>query len=363
MKMRANIGIFVNGSPEFETCFHIARRLKERGLVSPIIVSPNAFLRREERARLSLEQAGLTIYRRPNWYLKRRYQRIVADFDINLTLSDPLSDRTAYQDRNRYVRSRGVSQVFIQHGVVQGGLNCMFELGVHFYADRVLLYEDLGDNEQHFPQESLDKMHVVGFVKKNSYGPAPVSTEVRRFLSKFTSSILVCHSFRWAGRYTEQDVLEAYKMIAGFCAENPETLVILRSHRGKIRKVHSATDRAYRDLPNLVFAYDHHGMFRRWKMTDLLQIVDRVVSHPSTAVLDSIYLGKPIGILTERTESTWFQKLPQIETVAELAAFNEVSQFSDACFQDILRLYGDTTENIEKACLVIENLAREKGFG
>lgn len=165
-------------------------------------------------------------------------------------------------------------------------------------------------------------------------------------------AILFCHSFRWAGRYGEEDVARFYNLVQRFAVAHPNDLVLIRSHRGKSRALYKAHDKALATLPNVVFSHAYKGPLRGMSITDVLGLADMCVSTASTAVLDSVYMNRPTAIY--ENDQPVFRNLPNIEDMDSLEDFFANPERADIA--GVRAHYGPVAENIEASCDAIEEM-------
>jgi hypothetical protein len=350
------LGVFLNGVAEFETLFHILTRLHQRGRIRLKIYMPGGLPRRVPRVTRAIAEAGLPVDIRPNFALKRAHGRWFRGMDAVLDLSDPDYDATAYAARTNALRDLGVPLIFVQHGGNQGFLTCLMTRVFDYYAGLMLLFNPVPERfRENFPQSAWEAMRTVGFLKKNVYdAPAP-PPELQAKLSAAKQVVLICHSFRWQGRFADHLVDEFYAMVAEFCAAHPDRLVIVRSHRGKIRDVNRDNDRRLVGIANLVFSYSHSGPMKGWPINQVLAISDICVTHSSTVVLDAVYADTPVALLPEDDPERYFYTgVPVIGDIGALEQFCADPGASAPAQAAIRAEYGDLDSNINRACNEIE---------
>jgi hypothetical protein len=344
--MSPKISIFLNGMPEFETLFPLARRLAARGVVRPICFSPTSVLRREPRLRTLVSDAGVDITFRPSKLFKWLPGRYVRRADSHLCLVDPFTDTSAHRRRSQAISTLGQPSIFVQHGVLQGGLNLRTQpVPRPYYSGLVLTYEDILDPAV-LAAEIKPRLQVVGFLKPALF--APLSR--RNLVPNGRRTVLFCHSYRWTGRYQKEDVERFFDLVEGFARRHPEDCVILRSHRGKMRAEYRAQTAAIAELPNVIVSNDHAGSLKGLGMTDVLGLCDLCVTSASTAALDALYLGKKVAIYDN--DQSVFPHLPNIVDDASLNAFVENPSL-DGITQTRAH-YGEIADNIDRACGEIE---------
>lgn len=337
---------FFNGLPEYEALFNIARRLLERGKVEPICISPSEVLRREPRLRPMIAASGLTVTLRPSRWIKLFPKRWLRKGDAAITMVDPTMDNSPTRPRSLAMLELETPTIFVQHGVMQGKLNLANDRrDIHYKSRLLLTFEDLIIPEI-LSEETRKKVRKVGFIKPLLFPPRPP----KGALLDHERAILFCHSFRWAGRYGEEDVARFYNLVGRFARAHTDYLIIIRSHRGKSRELYKAYDKALSKIPNVVFSHAYKGPLRGMSITDVLGLADICVSTASTAVLDSVYMGKPTAIY--ENDQPVFRNLPNIDTIESLELFCIKPETAD--IGAVKAHYGSVVQNIERACLEIE---------
>jgi len=339
---------FFNGMPEYEALFPIARRLKQRGLVEPICFSPSEVLRREPRLKPIVAASRLDFTIRPSRWLKLFPKQWLKRGDAAISMVDPTMDGSSTRPRSLAMLELGIPTIFVQHGVMQGKLNLSSDKrNIHYQSQLLLLFEDLIIPDILSP-ETREKLAIVGFIKPLLFPPCPPKLP----LPKHDRAILFCHSFRWAGRYGEEDVARFYDLVRRFAAAHQNDLIIIRSHRGKSRALYRAHDKALSDVPNVVFSHAYRGPLSGMSMTDVLGLADACISTASTAVLDGVYMDVPMAIY--ENDQPVFQGLPNITGIDDVEFF--VSNLSRTDLAEIRSHYGDVEKNIEKCCDAIEKV-------
>lgn len=337
---------FFTGLPEYESLFTIACRLKMRGKVEPVCFSPLEVLWREPRLRPLVAASRLEVMFRPNRWMKLFPKRWLRLGDAVVTMVDPTIDSSSSRSRSQAMLELGTPTIFVQHGVIQSKFNLGEDCrDIHYRSRLLLTFEDLIKPEV-LSEETRANIRKVGFIKPVLFPPRPPSKP----LPGHDRAVLLCHSFRWAGRYGEGDITRFYNLVERSAAENPKTLFIVRSHRGKSRAPYRAQDQALARIPNVVFSHAHEGPLKGMMMTDVLGLADICISTASTAILDSVYMNRPTAVY--ENDQPVFRNLPNIDGAESLAAF--LSQPGTADIAAVQAHYGNVSENIDTACDVIE---------
>lgn len=263
-----------------------------------------------------------------------------------MTLTDPTMDLSTSRPRSQAMLQMKLPTIFIQHGVLQGRLNMSTaKLDTHFESKLLLLFEDLLIPEV-LTREARERTAVVGFIKPVLFPPrSPKSA-----LPDLKTTVLFCHSFRWAGRYGDDDVTRFHDMVGAFASKHPDHLVIIRSHRGKSRDLYKKQEGALSKIPNIVFSHAHRGPLKGMSMTDVLALADICISTASTAVLDSVYFGLPTAIY--ENDQSVFRDLPNIDGLDSLERLIANPALADTA--SVRAHYGEISANIERCCDHIE---------
>lgn len=337
---------FFNGLPEYEALFEIAVRLQARGRVQPVCLSTSEVLRREARLRDVIARSGLAVTARPSRWIKLRPKRWLRDGDAAMTLVDPTMDESPTRPRSQAMLAVGMPTIFLQHGVMQGKLNLATDrLGIDYSAALLLLFEAPILPEV-LSEQTQKKVAPVGFIKKPLFPPRPP----KGALPPHRRALLFCHSFRWTGRYGEADVARFYALVDDYAADHPDDLIIVRSHRGKSRKLYATQERELERRANVVLSHAYRGPLRGMSMTDVLGLADLCVTTTSTAVLDSVYMDVPTAIY--ENDQPVFQVLPQVFDRDSMEMF--AAKPDRHALQAVRAHYGAITANIEASCEAIE---------
>ena len=365
-KRKPKLGIFIFGVPEFETLFHLLKRLNERGELGLKIILPSSLCRIEPRVPQLLNEAQLPYKVLPSKVIKYFYWSCFRGLDAVLGISDPFIDyRRAHKRRNRYLVKLNLPSIYFQHGVVQAGLNRGDTLNwgiqgekTDFYSTKAFLMEYPSQSQQqYFTDSALARIEVSGFIKKPCFPPKLLPSSINSQLSKYDVRLLICHSLR-SSDFTKEEIEPFYSMIEKFAIVNPKIGVIVRPHRGKRRKIYEAHDRKLEDkCSNVHFMYHHHGPLKRMSITDALSISDLMISTPSTAIIDAVYMGKPVAVCLNY--HAIFEGLPQITDARSIEKFVFDARDNQEGSNQLISRYGVLDENIEQTCLKVEKIVNQ----
>lgn len=349
-------GVFVNGTPDFENFYHLLGRLHARGNVDLRVFLTSVLLRLDPCIRPLVAEAGFRAIIRLNRLMKWpfRYRRAIGSFNAALGLGDPWNDRSNLCHRTRHMAEIGLPTIYLQHGVIKEDMTyprAGRDVPVALYSGLIYLFEDLSDNAGIFAPGLFERMRVGVFFKRPCLPPKRVPPACETTLAGFRKRLLLCHYFRWQGRYTGADIDRFSDMLVDFARSHPDVAAIVRGHRGKYRRATARHDARIRSqAPNVLFSYQHMGPMKGMVMSDVVALSDVVVSTASTALLDALHGGHPIGVC--RNESPKFAPLPQSGTAADLSAMLD-SGFTDG-MRAIVKHYGDVDANIERICDRVE---------
>lgn len=341
-------------SPAFDSCFPLMERLHQRGRVEPFILLGPRLRQVEPRARQAIEAAGMPF--RPVSLLGQEVGSLldIARADAVLTHSDPRAYGGKYRLRDRLMRGQDRQVIFVQHGMVQAGLHYAGPKPTWtFHAQKMLVWTPLPDPQAaFFGAPVADRLAVTGLIKTNRLAEWPDMAALRAEFSGFRKRLLICHNFGF-----ESHLHGAASQTAAFAAWDeaaramPDTLLILRGHRGRR---HPATQAAMEALVsrhrNVMLSERHAGLMRMSTINDVMAVCDAVISHPSTVILDAVYDVKPIALHGTPTAET--ACLPRADTAAEIVAFVQGADLTAAA--PIRAVYGDIAHNLDIAAETVE---------
>lgn len=356
MTGRARIGVFLNGLPDFEALFPLLKIMAARDRLGLEVFMTSALTRKEPRALPMLKGAGIVPVVRPNRWLKHVYRPYLRRFDILLGLSDPLTDGTAHGRRTAAIARAGKPCVSVQHGVIQRDWTYS-QTGTQlpWGSGLVLLYEP---PEPSVFGDAAGIARPVGFLKPGVFAPRPLAPETARIFADHRKRLLFCHSFRWADRFSQDQIRACYDLIEAFARANPDVLTILRSHRGKRRAAMEALDRRLEACRNVVFSQQDGGPLKGLTMTDVLAASDLMVSTPSTALLDGLYMDRPAAVFANDSEK--FEALPQITDLEALQAFSDEPERFAPAYDALRTRFGLVEENLLRAAQEVEAFAAQQ---
>ena len=363
MTIKPSVGAFLFGLPEYETLFPFLQRLNERGNLEPKVFLPTSLCRSEPRTRKLLDDTQMTYRALPSKVIKYFYRGCFRELNAVVSLSDPFLDqRRAHRRRNRYLVNLNLPNIYFQHGVVQPTINRGSPLQwgyksekIDYYSTAVfhMVYPD-ETQRKYFSKTALSRIDATGFIKKPCFTPNPVQSIIADELSKYDVRLLICHSLHDNSIVSEEQYQPYYAMLKQFAKNNPQVGILLRSHRGRLRKGYKDYDQQIdKECSNVFLMYKHHGPFKRMVMTDALSISDMVISTPSTAILDAIYMGKPTAVSFNFHKI--FSDMFQITNATSIEQFVRGFGNHQEGAANLITRYGKFEDNIEQACEKVEH--------
>lgn len=347
------LGAFLNGLPDVENLFPILAELQARGRIDLQLFVTTGLWRREPRVRKLLRQSGIPVLLRPNRLLKARfyYSRLLKRVNRMLVIGDPKIDTSVFGPRSRYYIEAGLESIWLQHGVIQNLVAFSpDDTATDFHSDPIFYWEDPSNHTARLAPGVRERIRVSGFTKRPVFPFKPPSASFAKTLAGYRKRVLICHTFR-GGAYDSDQITQTYDMIRAYCQANPDVAVIVRPHRGKVRANYNKEDRKLgRDCPNVFFSLQHRGALRGMNMLDVLQLVDCMISTASTAILDSLFQGKPAALIA----SDW----PQLNTLPDITDADSLAAFVEGGMTEPMRQlashYGSFERNLTFVCNEIE---------
>ncbi|AGI72499.1 hypothetical protein OA238_c24410 [Octadecabacter arcticus 238] len=356
MPNRPTLLAYLNGMPDVESTFPVLARLHKRGKVKVQAQVYSKLLRKEPRLARAFHDEGFMPEPMSKWRMKLFYKKDINAADAVLTIADPNWDSTTRKQRGAHIRKTGQQSIFLQHGAYQLGINGSLKgLRMNYYSQKILLWEELGENIKFIEEESAERGQVVGFTKKNTLPRKTWGPEVNDWVARHPKRLLVCQSFRWGmGRYSDNSIAHFYNLMDALLSKHPDVGIVIRSHRGKVRKNHRNHDKILADThPNVMFSHYYSGPLAKASIHDAIDLCDAMISPTSTTVLDCIYSGKPAAVFAEGLDI--FGELQQISDQATIEAFIGSLDKTDPVYQKIRTRFGSLDENLDRAAKAIED--------
>jgi hypothetical protein len=346
---------YLNGMPDFESTYPVLARLHARGRVNVRALVYSKLLRKEPRLAEVFDEYGFVPEAVSKIRMKLWYRKDIRDSDAVLTIADPYWDTTTRKQRGTYMRKIGHQSIFLQHGAYQRGVNARFiETPMAYFSQKVLFWEPLGENRNLFESSSAERVEAVGFTKKNILPQRKWNAEVSDWVARYPTRLLVCQSFRWGGgRYSSEHIDHFYTLMDQLLSRHPDLGVIIRGHRGKVRRNHRSHDQRLADkYPNALFSHHYKGPLAKATIHDVIDLVDAMLSPVSTTVLDCIYSGKPAAVF--EGDVNLFQNLHQVSGLETLERFVESIGEPDPATEAVCAQFGQLDQNLDRAAEAIE---------
>lgn len=271
-----------------------------------------------------------------------------------LTHSDPVAYGKRTRPRDAYVRALRKPVIFVQHGLKQMRLHYPEVPGQAqpYHAGLMLLWRALAAEERAVVA-GAPQIEVTGLLKQNLLPVAPPVPELAERVARAREVVLICHNYgHESALYPDSARDAAFAAWRQVFAARPDTLFLVRSHRGrKIPDHEAAVGGLVEGLGNVLVSDRHEGLMKFATINDVLAVADRVITHPSTVVLDALYEGKPVAMLDNHLPE--LAGLPQAQTAGQVLDWLEAP---DPMGQgrDLLRVYGEVEANLDRAAERVE---------
>jgi hypothetical protein len=343
-------------SPAFDSCFPLLERLQARGRVRPQIILGPRLRQVDPRAEAAIRAAGVPFVRASVPRMELGAILDILRTDAVLTHTDPRAYGGKLRPRDAMLRALGKPVVFVQHGMVQMGLHYPGTRPKwQFHAGLMLLWAPLPDPQAAFFDPPVaDRLVVTGFLKANRLGPSPHAGALAAAFAGWRQRLLICHNYgHESPLYPAAAQEAAFAAWAALADARPDTLIILRGHRGRGHPENAALEQALLSgRRNVILSERHAGLMRMATIHDVMAAVDRVVTHPSTVVLDAVYDGRPLAVF-----DAWqpdLAALPRADTAAQIAAFlDDPDPLRHAAA--LRAAYGALDRNLDIAAEAVEN--------
>ena len=356
MTIKKQLFCAIPHSPAFDSCFPLLERLHHRGRVEPYVLLGPRLRKVEPRAEIALRNAGLRYKAVSLLQLEVMSAIDILRADAVLTHSDPRAYGGKFRPRDSVILGLKKPTIFVQHGMVQAGLHYGGSKPVwDFHADLMLTWTQLPDpHAAFFGTDVADRIRVTGLIKTNRMARSPAVDDLNRDLGNWRQRLLICHNFGFESPlYPINAQRRAFAEWANVADARSDTLFILRSHRGKSHPENTAlVENLIQGRPNILLSERHAGLMRMATINDVMAVVDRVITHPSTVVLDAIYDGKPVGVFNSIQPE--LSCLPRTETAAEIGAFLDDPDGTQHA-APIRALYGEISDNLDIAAHELES--------
>jgi hypothetical protein len=245
--------------------------------------------------------------------------------------------------------------IFVQHGMVQAGLHHAWKKPRwQFHSELMLVWKALADPLPSFlPPDTAQRLRVTGLIKTNRLARSASHDTLAAELSGWRQRLLICHNYGFESTlYPVEAQARAFAEWGRLADARPDTLIILRSHRGRRHpEIEAMVAELTKGRPNILLSERHFGLMRMATINDVMAVVDRVITHPSTVVLDAVYDGKPVGVFDASQPE--LACLPRTASAEEIAAFlDDPDPLRHAA--PIRATYGEISDNLDVAAEAVE---------
>jgi CDP-glycerol glycerophosphotransferase (TagB/SpsB family) len=153
---------------------------------------------------------------------------------------------------------------------------------------------------------------------------------------------------------------KALKVWKAAAQSRPDIAFILRSHRGKRRSdIEQKIAKVCEECPNIIRSERHYGIMAMATINDVMALVDCVISHPSTTILDAVYEGKPVAVMNSFQRI--FECLPNVDTLDNFTKFIE-DDSPHTPYITLRKTYGNLSDNLDIAASIVEQQMDEQEF-
>ena len=353
-KREITLGAFFTGDAEFQSFHGILSRLAERGRLK---LKTFAYSRTFREFPYSKEYLESTSYR-PDVRFKRTFEAFpkfwLKGVDALLVIQDPAEDNKNPR-RSRMIMKNKLPTILLGHSVISHthfcGQNSANKILKELHSGLIFDYEGIPEYYSTLSVKTLPKIRVSGITKR--FHITPKISYYRELLKPFQRTLLFTHEFR-TKRFTDSEMFKYFEMVISFAKDNPNDAIIIRPHRGRAKPWHRKYDDELRENYSNVFYSNHkNGLFKGAMVNDLLKVSDFLISTPSTAIVDAVYLNTPAAVTLN--DDIRFNDLAQVNNLRSLNKFLLNSDTYSNSYTRIRDHFGDIEANIEKTCEEIEN--------
>ncbi|KAF0675175.1 hypothetical protein [Profundibacterium mesophilum] len=339
----------------FDACFPLVERLAHRGRIRCETVVGPRIRQTEPRVADLLERADIGAEQVSLAALEVFSLGRIMRADAILTHSDPIAYGKKTRLRDVYTRGTGRRVAMVQHGMFQGGLN--YTLGGRrwrYHSELLLLWRDLDARQRaEIFDGPVPRIVETGLIKTNRLPLRAPDADLAARIAAARQVVLIAHNYgHEEANYDTRARDRAFATWARVFDARPDTLFILRGHRGRRHaEVGPAVAKLISGRANVLLSDRHEGALRFSTINDVLAFSDRVLTHPSTVVLDALGAGVPVGVLDNNRAE--LEPLAQITDGAAFEAFLDAEDPLGPA-APLLAAYGDIERNLDRAAEALE---------
>lgn len=341
-----------------ECCLPILDRLARRDRVEVDLVLNKRMLKTDPELSQVLSNSPISTRLKSRISIELLSYWDMRRADAILSYGDPTALHQKTRPRDQYLTASGTPSIFVQHGMIQEGVNLDCDwLGRDWYASLILWWAHAEPERTPFITDDVRKrVKSVGYIKKNLMPRRNFPDDLLQFINKFEKKILVCTSIpRDNNRFADESLQNLARMLDEYCSRNPKHLVMLRPHRA--RKTSLGVDAEEPQIDsheNLIVMDRHSGPFAYSTIHHSLQLSDMVVSHASSAILDAIYADQPTAVM----QNDWqdLEPLHEVHDLHSLEQFVAAADKFDTKNNIIRKRFGELETNLDRAAELIEGM-------
>jgi hypothetical protein len=352
---RQRLLALVDGNSQRETLLPLLGVLCQRGRIEVRAVTRIRPRLRSIQAALEVRRKGVTAALRVSAIGSKALRRELDAVDAVLVISDPMLDLSKEPERSSLIREREVPTLFVQHGMVQSGVNVPHPFGHAEYHSAKLLLWQLGAREsQILSPDALQRSVRVGFLKESRGISGRPPAALRRWAAAHAERLLFClPPMTEYQSSNEATVARIFQILEALLEQSPRVGVLVRCHRNQhVPAYEERLRRLARRFPGLALSAPRPGA-AGLSLETSLDLCSIVLAPPSTMILDAAYRGLAVGLLLD--SECMLPEVPVIKGPAAVTGLKGSRQpFLDAA-SDVRRRYGDLKANLERAAEVIED--------
>jgi len=345
----------VDGNSQRETLVPLLGVLSQRGRIEVRTVTRVKPRVRSIKAALEIYRKGIAPALRIGAIDGRALHRELDATDAALVISDPLQDLSKNAARSSLIRELGVPTIFVQHGMIQQGVNVPHVFGhAKYHSARLLLWQLGAQESETLSPCALQRAACVGFIKEPRENIERPCAALRRWASSHVERILICLPPMTEYQSADDATVDrTFQILEALLEHSPRIGVLVRTHRNqhvpayeeRLRRLALGFPALARTAPRPRSA----GL----SLGASLDLCSIALAPPSTIILDAAYSGLAVGLLLDSC-----RVLPEVPCIdgaaAVMALANSRQAFFDAS-SHVRRRYGDLQANLQHAAEVVED--------